>query len=94
MTIPPPTLIPLPLVWRISSGDQPIVVPMTDSNDLQPSQKSLEDINEIENTLQELGRWLQRAKFEPGKTERTEICAEKMPGAAKQLLEVLGFKVH
>jgi hypothetical protein len=66
---------------------------MTDSNDPQPSQKSLEGINEIDKTFQELGKWLQRAKFEPGKTEGTENCAEKMPAAAKPLFDALGFKV-
>ncbi|KAH9209992.1 hypothetical protein DL95DRAFT_393922 [Leptodontidium sp. 2 PMI_412] len=63
---------------------------MTDSN--KPSQKSLEDIKEIDKTLQELGKWLQKAKFEPGKTERTENCAEKMPAAAKPLFDALDFK--
>ncbi|CZR53612.1 uncharacterized protein PAC_03492 [Phialocephala subalpina] len=65
---------------------------MTDSNEFQPSQKSLEDIKEIDKTLQELGKWLQRAKFEPGKTEKTENCAENMLAAAKPLLDALGFK--
>jgi hypothetical protein len=64
---------------------------MTDSN--KPSQQSLEDIREIDKTLQELGKWLQKAKFEPGKMERTENCAEKMPAVAKLLLDALGFKV-
>jgi hypothetical protein len=71
-----------------------IIVPMTDSNELQLSQKSLEDIEEIDEILQELGTMLQKAKFEPGKTEGTENCADDdLPAAAKRLLHALGFKV-
>jgi hypothetical protein len=67
---------------------------MSDSNELQHCQKSLEDIQEIDKTLQELGKWLQRAKFEPGKKERTENCADgDIPAAAKQLLDTLDIKV-
>jgi hypothetical protein len=66
---------------------------MTDSNEVQPSQKSLEGIKEIDKAFQELGKMLQKAKFEPYK-ERTEICTDPgMPAAAKELLNVLGFKV-
>jgi hypothetical protein len=67
---------------------------MTDSNEVQPSQKSLEDIKEIDKTLEDLGKWLQRAKFEPGKKKGTENCTDNdMPAAAKPLLDALGFKV-
>jgi len=63
---------------------------MTDSNEVQPSQKSLEDIKEIN----DFGKWLQKAKFEPGKKEETENCTDNdMPAAAKPLLDALGFKV-
>jgi hypothetical protein len=66
---------------------------MSDSNKVQPSQKSLEDIKEIDKILQELGKMLQKAKFGPHK-ERTEICTDPgMPAAAKELLDALGFKV-
>jgi hypothetical protein len=54
----------------------------------------LEDIEEIDKTLQELGKWLQRAKFEPGKMENTESCADNaIPAAANQLLIALNLKV-
>jgi hypothetical protein len=70
-----------------------ILVPMTDSNELQPSQINLEDIKEIDKALQRLGTMLQRAKFEPHK-EGTEICTDPgMPAIAKELLDALGFKV-
>jgi hypothetical protein len=45
---------------------------MTDSN--KPSQKSLEDTEEIDKTLQELGKWLQKVRFEPAKMENSENC--------------------
>lgn len=71
------------------------MVPMTDSNELQTSQKSLEDIEEIDKILQELGKWLQKAKFQPMKTGKAEICADAgLPAAAKRLLTALVFKVH
>jgi hypothetical protein len=67
---------------------------MTDSNELHLSQKSLEDIKEINETLQSLGKWLQRAKFENGKKEGTQNCADPgMPAAAAKLLDSLGLKV-
>jgi hypothetical protein len=54
----------------------------------------LEDFEEIDKTLQELGKWLQRAKFEPGKMENTESCADNaIPAAAKRLLNALALKV-
>jgi hypothetical protein len=62
---------------------------MTDLN-----QKSLEGIKEIDKILQEFGKWLQKAKFEPGKMEGTENCADDdMPTAAKPLIDALGFEV-
>lgn len=81
MTILPPST-------HSSSG---CLTTMTESN--EPSQKSLEDIAEIDKTLQELGKWLQKAKFEPEKTQRTESCAEKMPAVVGPLFDALGFKV-
>jgi hypothetical protein len=65
---------------------------MTDSN--KPSQKSLEDIEEIDKTLQELGKWLQKVRFEPAKMENSENCADSAtPAAAKRLLGALGLEV-
>lgn len=91
MTIlPPPTLIPDCLTHLL---EKPADIPMMDSNDTQPSQESLEGTIDIDKTLQELGKWLQRAKFEPGKTEGTENCVEKIPPAAKPLFDALCFKV-
>jgi hypothetical protein len=67
---------------------------MTDSNEPHLSQKSLEDIKEIDETLQKLGKWLQKAKFENGKKEGTQNCADPgMPAAAEKLLDSLGLKV-
>jgi hypothetical protein len=67
---------------------------MTDSNEPHLSQKSLEDIKEIDETLQSLGKWLQKAKFENGKKEGTQNCADPgMPAAATKLLDSLGLKV-
>jgi hypothetical protein len=85
------------LLLRLSNASpqetRQIPVPMTDSNELQPSQTSLEDIKEVDETLQRLGKMLQKAKFEPHK-EGTEICIDPgMPAIAKELLDALGFKV-
>lgn len=67
---------------------------MTDSNEVEPCQKSLEDINEIHKKLEDLGKWLQQARFEPGKKQGTENCTDDdMPAAAKPLLDALGFEV-
>jgi hypothetical protein len=80
------------------SGESPqetrqTVAPMTDSNEPQHSQKSLEGIKEIDEIIQRLGNMLQRAKFEPHK-EGTEICTDPgMPTIAKELLDALCFKV-
>ena len=75
-----------------SSGRQS--PPMTDSNELQPSQKSLEDIEEIDTILQEFGKWLQKAKFEPMETGKQENCADPgLSAAAKRLLDPSVFKV-
>ena len=44
--------------------------------------------------MQELGKWLQKAKFEPGKMERTENFADGgMRAEAKPLPDALGFEV-
>lgn len=69
---------------------------MTNSDQPHLSQQSLEDIENVENILQKLGKWLQRAKFEPGKKERTENCADPgLPDEADPLLDALGLKkVH
>jgi hypothetical protein len=65
---------------------------MTDSETPHLSRKSLEDICKIDKILQTLGKWLQRAKFENGKKEGTENCADDdMPDAAGPLLEALGY---
>jgi hypothetical protein len=66
---------------------------MTDVGGPNFSQRSLEYIEKIDDILQELGKWLQKAKFEDGKKERTENCADPgMPHAAAQLLDALGYK--
>ena len=66
---------------------------MNDSNELHLSQKSLEDIKDIDETLQNLGKWLQRAKFENGK-KGTQNCTDPgLPVAAVILLNALGLKV-
>jgi hypothetical protein len=54
----------------------------------------LEDFEEIDKTLQGFRKCLQRAKFEPGKMENTESCADNaIPAAAKRLLNALALKV-
>ena len=66
---------------------------MTDAGGPRFSQRGLEDIENIDDILQEFGKWLQKAKFEDGKKERTENCADPgMPRAAEQLLDALGYK--
>ena len=95
MTISPPST--QFLLLRLSDASpqetRQVIVPMTDSNEVQPFQKSLEDIKEIDKTIQRLGNMLQRAKFEPHK-EGTEICTDLgMPAIAEELLDALGFKV-
>jgi len=66
---------------------------MTDSNELQPSQTSLEDIKEIDKIIQRLENILQTARFEPYK-ERTEIYTDlRMLITAKELLNILSLKV-
>jgi hypothetical protein len=65
---------------------------MTDSEALHLSRKSLDDILGIDEILQTFGKWLQRARFEKGKKEGTENCADAdMPDAARPLLEALGY---
>jgi hypothetical protein len=67
---------------------------MADSNDLRTSSRSLEDIEEIDTILQEFGKWLQKAKFEPMKTGKAEDCADPgLSAAAKRLLDPSVFKV-
>jgi hypothetical protein len=71
---------------------------MADSDELQPSQKSLENIEEIDTILQEFGKWLQKVKFEPGKTKHTEVVEEVcgdsgLRAAAGRLLKALNFLV-
>jgi len=66
---------------------------MTDSNELQPSQTSLEDIKEIDKIIQRLENILQTARFEPYK-KGTEIYTDlKMLIIAKELLNILSLKV-
>jgi len=69
---------------------------MTDLGKPHLSQHSLEDITNIEAILQTLGKWLQKAIFEPAKKERTQNCADHgLPVAADPLLDALGLKkVH
>ena len=44
--------------------------------------------------MQELGKWLQKAKFEPGKIERTENYTDRRIYAiAKPLLNTLDFEI-
>ena len=63
-------------------------------NSNKPSQNSLEDIEEIDKTLLELGKWLQWAKFAPGKMGNTENCADNaIPAAPNRLLNALALKV-
>jgi hypothetical protein len=65
---------------------------MTNVDASHLSQQSLEDIENIDGILQTLGTWLQRHKFEPGKKENTENCADPgLPEAAGPLLNALGF---
>jgi hypothetical protein len=79
----------------ISSEARQTIVSMANSNELRNSSKSLEDIEEIDTILQEFGKWLQKAKFEPGKMKMTENCADAgLAAAAKRLLAALVFKVH
>ena len=67
---------------------------MTDSNEPRISQKSLEDVKEIEQILQRLGKMLQIATFEPGRRKGTEICTDPgLRSAAKELLDALGIEV-
>ena len=83
-----------PIARPISPEARQTIAPMTDSDELRTSPKSLEDIEEIDTILQEFGKWLQKAKFEPMKTEKQENCADPgLPAAAKRLLDPSVFKV-
>lgn len=65
---------------------------MTGSDEAHLKQRQLEDIEGIDDILEDLGKWLAKAKFSTD-DKGVQLCADDgLPKASQQLLIATGFE--